>query len=44
VKKNYSDVRVALRKYKEKMMKKLKEDRQITINFTLSTENPLKQF
>ena len=42
MKKNYSDVRLALKKYKEKMYKKLKEDRVVSTNFTLSIENPMQ--
>lgn len=41
VRKRYSDVRVALRKYKEKMMRKLREDRHLATNFTLSIEHPI---
>lgn len=40
VHKQYSDVRVALKKYKEKMMRKLKEDRRLMSDFTLSIERP----
>lgn len=41
VKKRYSDVRIALKKYKEKMMRKLKEERHLIADFTLSIERPL---
>ena len=41
VKKQYSDVRLALKKYKEKMMRKLKEDRRLMSDFTLSIERPI---
>lgn len=40
VKKGYSDVRIALKKYKEQMLKKLRDERHISTNFTLSIERP----